>query len=218
MSESDWDGGMTIADAAGFWDSRYAEGDQLWSGEPNVALVTAITDVPPGRALDLGCGEGGDTVWLARRGWQVTAVDVSATAVARARTAAADRHIPEGQVTWLVEDLERWQPPGPYDLVSACFLASPIEFDRTRVLQRAASSVTAGGHLLIVAHAGPPPWASEHQHAHQRFLGPDEELANLALDDHAWDVIIREIRPRPAAGPNGERANLEDTVVLARRR
>lgn len=207
---------MTMADAAGFWESRYGQGDQIWSGEPNVALVTAIADLPPGRALDLGCGEGGDSVWLAQRGWQVTAVDISATAVARARVLAAGRDIPEGRITWLVEDLERWQPAGHFDLVSACFLASPIDLHRTGVLRRAASSVTAGGHLLIVGHAGPPLWASGHDHAHHRFLSPDEELANLALDASAWDVIVGAIRSRAAVGPNGEAAKLDDTVILAR--
>lgn len=209
---------MSIADAARFWDSRYRERDRIWSGEPNHALVTAIPDVPPGRALDLGCGEGGDTLWLAQRGWQVTAVDVSSTAVDRARSLAAHHHIATGQITWLVADLERWQPEGPFDLVSACFLASPIEFDRTGVLRRVASAVAAGGYLLIVAHAGPPPWAAGHEHANHVFLRPDEELANLGLGSGPWDVIISEVRPRDASGPHGTRVSLDDTVILARHR
>jgi SAM-dependent methyltransferase len=208
---------MSVADAAAFWDSRYRERDRIWSGQPNHALVTAVTDLPPGRALDVGCGEGADSVWLAQHGWQVTALDISATAIARARTLGAHHQIPDGQIIWRVEDLERWEPGACYDLVSACFLGSPIEFDRSGVVRRAASAVTAGGHLLIVAHAAPPPWASGHDTARHLFLKPDEELANLALDATAWDVIISDIRPRSAIGPDGEAADLDDTVLLVRR-
>ncbi len=203
---------------AAFWDRRYAERDRIWSGEANQALVAAAAGLRPGRALDLGCGEGGDSVWLARQGWRVTAVDIAATAIVRAKKFAASHAIPDGRITWVVDDLGSWQPGGPYDLVSACFLQSPIDFPRTTVLRRAASAVAPGGHLLVVSHAEPPPWAKGHNHARHRFPGPAEELAGLQLPGAGWDTVISEARPRQAFGPDGEEATLRDTVILAYRR
>lgn len=207
---------MTDHAAAAFWAERYAERDQVWSGQPNSALVAAATILRPGRALDLGCGEGADSVWLAEQGWHVTGVDIAATAVARGTALADRRGIPGGRITWIVEDLGTWQPDGSYDLVSACFLQSPVDFARTEVLQRAASAVAPGGHLLIVSHAEAPPWVKDH-HAGHRFPTIAEELAGLPSDSVGWDTRIAETRPRLAISPNGEEATLQDNVVLARR-
>ncbi len=208
---------MTDQDPAAFWNNRYAEGNQIWSGEANQALVLAVRSLRPGRALDLGCGEGADTVWLAERGWNVTAVDIATTAVTRARALATGRGVPEDRITWLVEDLATWEPTGPYELVSACFLHSPVDFPRAAVLQRAAAAVAPGGDLLIVGHAEPPPWADSHSHADHRFLSSAEELAELQLDDDSWTVAISEVRPREATGPSGERATLRDAITLVHR-
>lgn len=204
-------------DPVDFWERRYGERDRIWSGRPNQALVGVVAGLPPGRALDLGCGEGGDSIWLAGQGWEVDAVDISATAVARAGAAAAARGVPDGAVTWMVRDLATWEPTGPYDLVSACFLHSPVEFPRTAVLRRAAAAVGPGGHLVIVGHAAPPPWSTDHHHEHL-LLTPAQELAELALDDAEWLTVLKEIRPREATGPGGEPATLEDGVTLLRRR
>lgn len=94
-----------VETSAEFWESRYADRDQIWSGNPNQALVDTMSGRAPGEALDLGCGEGGDSVWLAEQGWRVTAVDVSATAIARGRELASRRDVPDGRISWLVEDL-----------------------------------------------------------------------------------------------------------------
>lgn len=217
--------------AADYWEARYGEREQIWSGRPNDALVDTMSGRPPGRALDLGCGEGGDTVWLASQGWEVTAVDISTTAVDRARARAAASGISTRQVTWVVEDLGAWRPAGEYELASACFLHSTVEFPRTDILRRAAGAVARGGHLLVVGHAEPPPWFAAHeereeadgsQHGHHHsdhdFLGPAEELAALELDEAAWEVAVSEVRRRESTGPDGEPAVLLDTVVLARRR
>jgi SAM-dependent methyltransferase len=203
---------------AAFWDRRYAERDRIWSGEANQALVATVSGLRPGRALDLGCGEGGDSVWLTRQGWRVTAVDIAATAIARAKKLAASHAVPDGRITWVVDDLGSWQPDGSYDLVSACFLQSPIEFPRTAVLRRAASAVAPRGHLLVVSHAEPPPWAKGHHHAPHRFPSPAEELVGLQLPHAGWETVISETRPRQAAGPDGEEETLRDTVILAYRR
>jgi SAM-dependent methyltransferase len=201
---------------AAFWNNRYAERDQIWSGNPNQALVLAAESLRPGRALDLGCGEGADAVWLAERGWEVTAVDVAATAVTRAKALAARRGVPD-RITWLVADLATWEPTGPYQLVSACFLHSPVDFPRATVLQRAAAAVAPGGDLLLIGHAEAPPWADTHAHAHHRYLSSAEELAELQLDDQLWTVVISEDRAREAEGPGGEAATLRDAITLVHR-
>ena len=100
-----------------FWDGLYAGRGQVWSGGPNAQLVDLAADLPAGTALDLGCGEGGDAIWLAERGWAVTAVDVSAVALDRARRAAADRGL---TIAFARVDLSSDFPAGTYDLVSAC--------------------------------------------------------------------------------------------------
>lgn len=205
-------------DAATYWDARYAERDRIWSGRANASLVGAVADLVPGRALDLGCGEGGDSVWLATHGWRVTGVDIAERALDRGRAAASQAALPDDAVRWVVADLATWEPDGPYDLVSACFLHSAVDFPRTDVLRRAAGAVTRGGHLLVVGHLEPPPWSRFHGHDHPELLGPDEQVAELALDPDGWETVVSERRPREAAGPDGEVATLRDTVVLLRRR
>jgi SAM-dependent methyltransferase len=211
------DGGSTELTPAQFWEARYADSDRVWSGRPNQALVDVASDLPPGRALDLGCGEGGDAVWLAGRGWRVTGVDISPTAIARARAAATAAGVPA--IHWEAHDLASWRGDDSYDLVTACFLHSPVELQRTEVLRHAASLVAPGGHLLIVSHADYPPWASESHRAHEhRFLTPAEEIDELALRPGEWDVETAETRRREATGPDGEPAVLDDVVVLLTRR
>jgi SAM-dependent methyltransferase len=209
---------MTEQDPTAFWNSRYSERDQIWSGQPNPALVLAAGPLQPGRALDLGCGEGADALWLAERGWNVTAVDISETAVNRARALASRRGVPDNVINWLTADLATWTPAGPYELVSACFLHSPVDFPRPAVLHRAAAAVTPGGYLLVVGHAEPPPWADAHSHADHRFLSSAEEIAELQLDDEVWTIALSEDRPRQAQGPGGEEATLCDAIALIQRR
>lgn len=208
---------MSDHDAAHFWDERYAERDQIWSGRANDALVSVVSDLVPGRALDLGCGEGGDSVWLAEKGWRVTGVDVSAIAIDRARAEAARRGVGGSEITWIVEDLGTWEPSGQFDLVSACFLHSTIDLPRTDILRRAISSVAPAGHVLLVGHLAAPPWASEHAH-HHHFATAEEELNDLALNGDEWERLIVGNQSRAAFGPDGERATLTDTVVFLRRR
>lgn len=207
--------------AAEFWDGRYGEREQVWSGNPNRVLVDLVANLPPGRALDLGAGEGGDSVWLAERGWRVTAIDVSATALARGRAAASARGPAGARIDWEVADLATWRPSDRYDLVSAFFLHSPVEFPRVEVLRRAADAVADGGHLLLVGHAEPPPWMRGHEHAgdHEMTLPtPESEMADLALDESEWEVVNAEVREREGTGPDGERGVLRDSVVFLRRR
>jgi SAM-dependent methyltransferase len=205
-------------DARTFWDARYGERPRMWSGAVNQVLADTAPGLTPGRALDLGCGEGGDSVWLAERGWQITGVDVSATALERARALAESRGLSGDQISWQQVDLAETFPAGQFELVSACFLASPIDLPRAAILQRAAAAVAPEGTLLVVSHASAPPWAgSAGGHRHD-FPTPEEELAALNLPADVRDVRCAEVRNREATGPDGERGILEDTVVIARRR
>jgi len=145
------------------WEARYAGRERLWSGRPNEALVAALSGLEPGRALELGCGEGGDAIWLALRGWRVTAVDISATAVARAREAAARLGVPEDRIDWVVADLSDWAGEGGQDLVFASFLHGTATASRWTILQRACRLLPPGGRLLSIAHAQAPPWAAHEQ-------------------------------------------------------
>ncbi|MFI2030019.1 class I SAM-dependent methyltransferase [Streptomyces buecherae] len=199
-----------------FWEARYRAGERLFSGEPNVALRTEATDLPPGRALDLGCGEGADAVWLAQRGWRVTAVDVSPTALLRgarhARAAGVD-----DRVAWHRHDLARSFPTGTFDLVSAHFLHSPVELPRGQILRTAAAAVAPGGTLLVVGHAGWPSWETAPD-PHVVFPTPDDVLADLALSPREWEVRVATTYDRQLTGPDGQPASRRDNTVRVWRR
>ncbi|WP_382310148.1 class I SAM-dependent methyltransferase [Herbiconiux sp. UC225_62] len=205
----------TETDATAFWEGRYRERDQIWSGRPNQALVDVVEPlaVTPGRALDLGSGEGADSIWLAEQGWQVTGVDISATALARAGVHASDRGVAE-RIDWVQADLATWIPSPGYDLVSACFLHSPVAFPREEVLRRAAAAVAPAGYLLVVGHASFPPWsrhadndeadeaAPGHAHAHARdeSRGHEHDDAGEAAPGHADEYDESRRREHDDAG------------------
>ncbi len=168
-----------------------------------------------GTALDLGCGEGGDALWLAGQGWTVTGVDVSSTARQRAASRADEAGLGD-RITWERHDLAESFPQGSFDLVVSHYLHSPVELPRDRVLQRAADAVAPGGALLVVGHAAAPPWASDHGHA-AHFPTPSEVLARLELPTGRWSVARCETADREAEVREGQRGTLTDSVVLVRR-
>lgn len=131
------------------WDERYAERELLWSATPNRFLVSEVEGLRPGRALDLACGEGRNAIWLAERGWRVTAVDFSRVAIERAGRLAAERGV---EVDFLCADLLAYEPPvRTFDLVAVFYLQLPAD-ELSPVLARAAEAVAAGGTLLVVGH------------------------------------------------------------------
>lgn len=199
-----------------FWEERYAATDQVWSGRVNQVLTEVAAELGPGTALDLGCGEGGDVIWLASQGWQATGVDVSATAAARGNQAASEAGLAD-RARFLASDAATFASSETYDLVTASFLHSSATATRAEILRRASDWVSPGGHLLIITHAAPPPWAEAHVHSH-RFQSGAEEVAALDLDPEAWEVRVAEERTREVTTPDGEPATLEDGVVLLRRR
>jgi len=206
------DGG---SQAEQFWEKSYQEFERGWSGEANAFLVDVAGSLPPGAALELGCGEGGDAIWLAGRGWRVTAVDVSATALGRAAARAATAGVAD-RIDVQRHDLAHSFPARAFDLVSALYLHSPVEFPRARVLQAAARAVAPGGLLLIVEHASVAPW-SWNRDPHPRFPTPDETLAALDLDLGQWRAERLGAPERQASGPNGETATVTDNVIAVRR-
>lgn len=200
-------------DAAQFWEHRYSSSVRAWSGRVNARLPEVAAELPAGRALDLGCGEGADAVWLAEQGWQVVAVDVSATALQRGREAASARNL-QDRVDFQRHDLNETFPHGTFDLVSAQYLHSPARLDRATVLRRAAEDVAPGGVLVIVDHAVAPPWAKQHLH---HFPGIDEVLASSQLDSPNWTRVRTDSVERETVGPDGQPATLTDNVIVLRR-
>jgi SAM-dependent methyltransferase len=200
--------------SAAFWDERYGSSDRIWSGHPNPQLVREAADLEPSTALDAGCGEGADAHWLARRGWRVTALDISAVALARG-AAHAEPEIAE-RIEWRQVDLLEWVPDGrTYDLVSAQFVHVPMA-SRDRLVASLAAAVAAGGTLLVVGHHPSDLDTTMGRPNLPELLFTAEQVA-AALDPDRWDVLVAEARPRPAVDPEGRKITIADAVLRARR-
>jgi SAM-dependent methyltransferase len=200
-----------------FWDARYSSAHALWSGKPNRHLVTEADGLAPGTALDAGAGEGADAIWLAGRGWRVTAVDISGVALERAAGHAAQAGDDvAGRIEWLRADLLAWVPrERVYDLVTAQYLHVPTDIRRALV-RRLAAAVADGGTLLIVGHH---PLDLETRVSRPRrpelfFTGDD--LAK-DLGDEGWEIVTNAAAPHDALDPEGHPAVVHDTVFRARR-
>lgn len=197
-----------------YWDELYTKRGQVWSGRVNAPLANVAEKLQPGSALDLGCGEGGDTVWLAQQGWQVTATDVSQVALARTKKLVTEHDV-SNNVSLQHYDLEVSFPKGTYDLVSAQYLQSPIEFQRQQILQKAAHAVAPGGTLIIVEHGSAPSW-SEHRDHH--FPTAKETFDSLDLDVASWVIKMVDSPERETTSPDGNPATIKDNVIVAERR
>ncbi|MFE4194815.1 SAM-dependent methyltransferase [Paenarthrobacter sp. NPDC056912] len=199
--------------AVDMWDGMYRERPKVWSGNPNPQLVAEAAGLKPGTALDLGCGEGADAIWLAAQGWTVTAMDVSAVALERAAAHAAETSH-ASRISWQQQDLAAWTPEPVFDLVSAQFLHSPLLPWRDSVAS-AAAAVAPGGTLLVVGHHphGLPSWS--HHHDTGMFFSPEQLAGALRLDREPWFVNVLTDRERTVTGPDGEQAKILDTVLRA---
>lgn len=189
------------------WDERHAARDPIESREPDPTLVAEAQDFAPGLALDVACGDGRNAIWLASRGWQVTAVDFSLVALESARRSAAGAGV---EVDWRQEDLLAWAPPeGHFDLVTVLFLHLPAG-ERRGVYARAGAAVRPGGTLLVVGH--------DRTNLIDGQGGPqDPEVLftarEIAAELAGFDVLRAEASRRPPGAPHGPL----DAVVRATR-
>jgi 2-polyprenyl-3-methyl-5-hydroxy-6-metoxy-1,4-benzoquinol methylase len=183
---------------------------QVAQRAPNAHLIAAVENIRPGLALDAGCGHGSDTLWLATRGWQVTAVDFSATALAHARSMAETMGTDIAEsITWVEGDLATWTPqPNHYDVVTCLYvhIAGSVQ----EMVRRMATGVAPGGTLLLVGHRPSDPLTgAATAAAGQVQVSVDAALA--VLDRGRWELIVAEDRPRAMAGTG------VDAVICARR-
>lgn len=200
-----------------FWDDRYGSAEQVWSGQPNAQLVAQAGGLPPGEALDAGCGEGADAIWLASRGWTVTGVDVSPVGLERAaRRAAAEGEQVAGRITWRRADLLTWAPePARFDLVTAAYMHLPREaFESFQ--RRLADAVRPGGTLLMITHHPDDLHANVGRTGDARMFPSAGELA-AALDPADWKIVVASSFPRSATDLDGQPTHVRDVVLRASR-
>lgn len=199
-----------------FWQELWSKtlrehGDKVASRPPNAHLMAEAADLPPGRALDAGCGHGAETLWLAAHGWQVTAVDFSAAALAHGRS-MAEAGGPEvaARIDWIESDLVTFAAESErYDLVVCLYVhvAGAVE----DMVARMANGVAAGGTLFLVGHRPIDP-STGAATAAAKQVQVSVEQAIAALDPSEWQLLVAEERPRTVAGTG------VDAVIRARRR
>ena len=196
------------------WDARYRERDgAMWSGRPNGRLVAEVAALTPGRALDVGCGEGADAIWLTQRGCTVTAIDISEVAICRAREAS---HPAGATVEWICGDaLLTPLPTRSFDLVSMQYPVLPKAAGEAAV-QRLLDTVRSGGLLLAVHHD-----LDDEHREHMKSQGVDpadyvgaDDLGRLLGDDFTVELHAVEPRIDPPPGT----PQIADVVLRARRR
>ncbi|MDT0378349.1 bifunctional NAD(P)/FAD-dependent oxidoreductase/class I SAM-dependent methyltransferase [Streptomyces sp. DSM 42041] len=220
LAEEDLHGAVRRSGEEADWDHRYGGPDRAWSGNPNGTLVHEVAGLPPGRALDVGTGEGADALWLAERGWKVTATDIAGNALARVRAEADRRGL---AVDLLRSDVNDPAPFGTeaFDLVSLQYGS----FKRTpdqRGLRSLLAAVTPGGTFLVVHHdltplRDPVDVATQtRMYDPEAFVGVDEVAAALTADPDTWQVEVHETRPRPPGAASTH--HVDDVVLRATRR
>lgn len=205
------------ATSEAFWDQRYQSSSTLWSGQVNPHLISEASELSPGSALDVGCGEGADAIWLAQQGWRVTAVDVSTVALERAAAHALEISAEVAQrITWLHADLTQWVPAtASFDLVSSQFLHLPKE-QRDVLHRRLAVSVAPGGTLLVVGHHPLDLQTTVPRPSVPGFLFAASEVAD-SLTSNEWAILVADARGRQTLDPDGRTATIHDSVFRATR-
>ncbi|MDQ3632113.1 MAG: class I SAM-dependent methyltransferase [Actinomycetota bacterium] len=201
-------------DAQQFWDAMYRGRDPQRPGRPHPYLVDELGAASPGTALELGCGDGANAIWLAARGWAVTAVDVSQVALDRV-AAFARRAGVASHVRWERADLRDWTTTETFDLAAAFFLHTPLELDYPSTTRRAAEQVRADGTLLVIGHYTLPPWAWEPDNT-DGLLSAGELASALALDDRTWSIDVADQLAR-SVNYDGQQHVILDAVLHALR-
>ncbi|GAA1159433.1 class I SAM-dependent methyltransferase [Ornithinicoccus hortensis] len=195
-----------------YWEDRYRTHPGAGCHPPSPHLVGLTADLPAGTALEAGCGEGGNAVWLARQGWRVTAVDIAPSALDRGRRYAGEQGpTVADRIRWVESDLTTWQPPddGPgYDLVTSHYVHPEGPFEDLAI--RLASAVAPDGLLVLVGHDTADAHSAQHAPGHASWR-PDD-IAQ-ALDVADWEVLEAGTRTRTA----GHGRPLHDAVLFAKR-
>jgi SAM-dependent methyltransferase len=201
-----------------YWDDRYSSADRIWSGAANRQLVANAADLAPGAALDVGCGEGADAIWLASRGWRVTGVDVSTVALTRAAAEARSAGPDIAQrITWEQADLLTWDlAPDQFDLVSAQFIHLPPT-ELAALHRQLAAAVRPGGMLLVVGHH-PSDWHTSMGRPALPYLFATAEQMAAVLDAGDWESVDTAAPQRTAIDPDGREITIADAVLRAVRR
>ncbi len=202
-------------DPVDFWQQHYEKASPETSGRPSAVLERFVKDRASGNALELGCGKGDDAVWLVKQGWQVTAIDLSETALDYARANAARNGVAD-KITFAAHDLMTGFPDGKFDLITAQFLESPVVFERDAILHMAANRVLPGGMLLIASHGSVPSWSWDYPD--KVYPTPQEAFDNLNLDASDWNRVCVDNIDRMATGPTGEKGTVTDTVIALERK
>jgi 2-polyprenyl-3-methyl-5-hydroxy-6-metoxy-1,4-benzoquinol methylase len=194
------------------WEERYSGEEKIWSGNPNAQLVAEVAGLTPGTALDVGCGEGGDVIWLARQGWRVTGADFSANGLARAARHADEAGVADRTDWWQVDARTFAADGRSFDLVASHFLHPP-DGGMVQVARRLAEAVAPGGHLLVVGHA-PSEVFSQLSAAHRRAMFLAQDLVPSL--PAGFEPLVVEQRPRTMTR-DGVTVDVHDSTLLARR-
>lgn len=191
------------------WEEKYGTPDRVWSGNPNPQLVAEAEHLTPGTALDLGCGEGADVMWLAERGWTVTGLDFSQSGLDKAAAVAREAGLDE-RTRFEQGDVRTWQPTESYDLISSQFMHL-LDGGMAALVPLLADALNPGGLLLVVGHH-PSDLHTGLRHATEPgvMFTPDDLV--LTVDPDRYDVI-GEVREREQV-KNGETLTVRDSVVL----
>lgn len=219
-------GRMTEGFDKDYWESHWQATDAEPALAPHPYLAAETSTLIPGTALDAGCGEGAEAFWLAAAGWQVTAADISAVALARAAERASAAGDAGQRIEWIEADLTVWEPSTTYDLVTTHYAHSAMP--QLTFYQRVAEWVGPGGTLLVVGHLQDEGHAHGHGHGHGEGHGdahgpPAEATVTAArivepLDAARWDVVTADEHRRTMTGRDGQPIELFDVVVRAARR
>ena len=210
-----------------YWESHWRQANEPAPGQeilPNPYLAREIGSLAPGTALDAGCGEGAEAIWLATAGWEVTAADISAEALSRASERATRHGAAPERVQWVEADLSIWEPGMQFDLVTTHY-AHPA-MPQVAFYQRISRWVAPGGTLLIVGHlhtSGTPAHEHSEEQPGEGHNPPGEASVTaasitLGLDATQWDIVTADEPTRILTNRSGQTVQLDDVVVRATRR
>ena len=197
------------------WQQRHQESTSLRETPPNPYLVREVSDLVPGTALEAGCGEGAEAIWLGRAGWKVTAADIADEPLTRAAARATAQGLGDDEIRWVRADLSSWEPSETFDLVTTHY-AHPA-MSQLAFYDRLSTWVALGGSLLIVGHLH-----TDHGEHHDRHPPAEASVTALSiterLDPTTWDVVTAAEHTRTLDAPGGAQVTLHDVVVRAVRR